>query len=49
VIHGVIDAADECPTAVDNHQLAVHATQHVDAGAEQALRGLEAAHFYAGV
>ena len=45
----LVDAADKRAPAVYDHKLVVHAAQHVDAGAEQALRGLEAAQLDAGV
>src|SRR5690606_18436791 len=49
VVLRVVDAADEGAACVDDDELVVHAAEHVDAGAEQAPGGLEAAQVHTGV
>ena len=48
VVRRVIDAADEGALAVDHHDLAVHAAEHVEPLAQKALAGVEHAHLHAG-
>jgi hypothetical protein len=45
----VIDAADKSHGAVDHHDLAVHAAQHVHAPAQQAFAGIEYMDSHAGM
>jgi hypothetical protein len=49
VVGREVDAADEGGAAVDDDDLAVHAPQHVQAHAEDAGRGIEAAQTHSGL
>jgi hypothetical protein len=46
LIDGVVDAPDKGHATVHDHQLAVHAAQQVDAGAQQFLGRLVAAQLH---
>ncbi|MNS85720.1 hypothetical protein D3C72_1195940 [compost metagenome] len=48
VVLGVVDAAHEGALAVDHHDLAVHAAEHVEPLAQEALARVEHAHLDAG-
>lgn len=49
VVGRIVDAADEGALAVDHHDLAVHAAEHVQALAEEAMTRIEHAHLHAGL